>query len=124
MATQTARARPQSGMQLLFTLLSQLGSKVWVVIVVTAVAGTASAVFYFWPNGGPNSGPGGRPVQVVQVGPATLSNAGKPLPVVPEPNAGLVLMPVVAAMLLFSSRRLWSARRCPAPLDKNTVIEP
>jgi hypothetical protein len=29
---------------------------------------------------------------------------------VPEANAGQVLIPVMAAMLLFSSRRLWSAK--------------
>ena len=33
-----------------------------------------------------------------------------PLPVVPEANAGLVLIPVMAAVLLVASRRLWPAR--------------
>lgn len=33
-----------------------------------------------------------------------------PIPAVPEANAGLVLIPFVGAVLLFSSRRLWRAK--------------
>jgi hypothetical protein len=32
------------------------------------------------------------------------------VPVVPEANAGVVLIPVVAAILFFSTRRLWLAK--------------
>jgi hypothetical protein len=42
-----------------------------------------------------------------------------PLPVVPEANAGLALIPVVAAMLFFSARRLWPARRSLAAGGQN-----
>ena len=40
---------------------------------------------------------------------------GKPAPVsaVPEANAAVVLIPVVAAMLFFSMRHLWSAKAAP-----------
>ena len=34
--------------------------------------------------------------------------------VVPEANAGVVLIPMVAAMLVFSTRRLWAAKPIPA----------
>jgi hypothetical protein len=47
---------------------------------------------------------------VAQTGPITGLNHGRPLPVVPEANAGLVLIPVVAAILLFSSRQFWRAK--------------
>jgi hypothetical protein len=33
-----------------------------------------------------------------------------PVPTVPEANAGVVLIPVVAAVLFFSTRRLWLAK--------------
>jgi hypothetical protein len=100
-------------MQSLIALLTQLTSKAWLVIVVTIVSGSAAAVYYFSSaNTGSTLTAGKQLVLGVQTGPVTLPNKNhsSPLPVVPEANAGLVLIPVVAAMLLFSSRRLWSAK--------------
>ena len=40
-----------------------------------------------------------------------IQNGSLPgIPVVPEANAGMVLIPVVAAMLFFFTRRLWLAK--------------
>ncbi|MBV9490574.1 MAG: hypothetical protein JO069_12755 [Verrucomicrobia bacterium] len=108
-------------MQSLITLLLQLSGKAWTVIVVTVLCGGAVTVIYFSSaNAGSHSTPGTptNPIVVVQTGHAGDFGHGLgggqrhvPLPVVPEANAGLVLIPVVAAMLFFGSRRLWTARR-------------
>jgi hypothetical protein len=112
-------------MQPLIALLTQLSSKAWVVIVVTVVSGSAATVFYFSSaNAGSTPPVGNPPVVVLQTGPVTLPNCGSPLPVVPEANAGLVLIPIVAAMLLLSSRRLWPAKACQASIGQKTGIEP
>jgi hypothetical protein len=42
-----------------------------------------------------------------------LNGKPQPVPIVPEANAAWVLIPVVAAMLFFSIRRLWSAKAAP-----------
>jgi hypothetical protein len=109
-------------MQSLITFLLQLSSKAWTVVVVAILGGGAVAVFHFSPaKAGSKPAPGNPPV-VDQAGHAcspggTLcpKQGSVPLAVVPEANAGLVLIPVVAAMLAFSSRRLWPAK--PAMAD-------
>jgi hypothetical protein len=50
---------------------------------------------------------------------AALATKTAPLPGVPEANAELALIPVVAAMLLFSARRLWRAQRSLAACGHN-----
>jgi hypothetical protein len=110
-------------MQSLVTFLLQLSSKTWTVVIVAILGGGAAAVFHFSPaKAGSNPTPD-HPTVVVQAGPACspggtldLKRGTVPLPVVPEANAGLVLIPVVAAMLAFSSRRLWSAKLAAADL--------
>lgn len=42
-----------------------------------------------------------------------LLNGKPPVSAVPEANAGLVLIPVVAAMLFFSMRRFWFTKAAP-----------
>jgi hypothetical protein len=104
-------------MQSLVTLLLQLSGKAWAAILVAIFSCGAVTVFYFSSvNAGSNSTPG-NPAVVVQTGHASdLGRAlggghyNPPLPVVPEANAGLVLIPIVAAMVFFSARRLWPAR--------------
>ena len=113
-------------MQFIITLLLQLSGKAWAALVVVALCGGAATVFYFSSaNAGSNSTPG-NPTVAVQTGHAGgLDHAfgrdrcDAPLPVVPEANAGLVLIPVVAAMLLVCSRRLWPARRALAADGQN-----
>jgi hypothetical protein len=98
-------------MQSLIALLIQLSCKAGVIIVVTVISAGGLALFYFSSaNPGSTSPVTNRPVVVVQTGPITGLNHGRPLPVVPEANAGLVLIPVVAAILLFSSRQFWRAK--------------
>ena len=107
-------------MQSLIALLLHLSGKAWAVIVVTALCGGAVTVIYF-----SSANAASRSTRGVQTNPAVAVHAahahdfghglggdrcGVPLPVVPEANAGLALIPVVAAMLLVSSRRLWTAR--------------
>jgi hypothetical protein len=46
-----------------------------------------------------------------------------PVPVVPEANTGLVLIPVMAAVLFFSTRRVWLAKRSPAADGQKTSGE-
>ena len=83
------------------------------VIVVTVLSCGAATAFYFSSaNAGSNSTPV-NPIGAVQAGRAGdcgPAHGGAPVPVVPEANAGLVLIPVVAAIFLFSSRRLWAAK--------------
>ena len=113
-------------MQSLLALLIQLSSKSWVAIVVTIFSGGVATMLYLSSvNGGSNSTPGTPPAPIVLTGPITnpghgagLNCHGGSVPVVPEANAGLVLIPVVAAMLFCSSRRLWSAKSCRAAGDK------
>jgi hypothetical protein len=101
-------------MRSLFTLLIQLSGKAWAAVVVAVLSGGAITVFYFSSvNAASNSGAVNRPAwgRVEHTG--RLRGGHGPdhhsglVPAVPEANAGLVLIPVVAAMLLFSSRRLW-----------------
>ena len=98
-------------MHSLIALLTQLISKAWLIIVVTVVSGTAATAYYFSSaTAGSSSTAAKHPAVVVQTGPATLPNRCGVPPAVPEANAGLVLIPIVAAMLAFSSRRLWRAK--------------
>src|SRR5437868_1942913 len=97
----------QPTMQSLITLLLQLSGKAWAALVVAVVCGGAVTAFYFSSaNAGSNSTPGNLVVAVQPGHAGDLGHAlsgdhcGAPLPVVPEANAGLVLIPVVAAMLL------------------------
>ena len=87
-------------------------------MAVAVLCGGAVTVFYFTPaHAGSNPTPGSPPA-VVQAGhaggfgpAAGGDHGGASIPVVPEANAGWVLIPVMAAVLLFSSRQLWAARR-------------
>ena len=103
-------------MQSLIALLLRLSVKAWTVLVVTALCGGAVTVIYF-----SSANAASRSIRGVQTNPAVAVHAahahdfghglgenhcGVPLPVVPEANAGLVLIPAMAAMLFFSSRRL------------------
>ena len=108
-------------MQSLLTLLTQWSLKAWVAVIVAVFSCGTATVFYFSSaNAGSNSTPGNPTValQAVHAGHpgGTLGpeRCSAPLPVVPEANAGLVLIPVVAAMLLVSARRLWLAKPAPA----------
>ena len=101
--------------------------------MVAVLCGGAATVFYFSSaNAGSNSTPG-NPIVAVQTvhagnpgGALGGNHCGVPLPVVPEANAWLALIPVVAAMLLVSSRRLWPARRALAADGQNLkgTLEP
>jgi hypothetical protein len=109
-------------MQSLITLLLQLSTKAWTTLVVAVLCGGAVTAFYFSSaNAGPDSGPANAPGLTVAIQRGQVPDPGHglghqtaPLPVVPEANAGLALIPVVAAMLFFSARRLWLAQRSPA----------
>jgi hypothetical protein len=100
-------------MQPLIAFLLHLSGKAWTVLALAVLCGGAATVFYFTPaNAGSNSTQG-NPTVVAQAGHAgdlghVLGGGhyNPPLPVVPEANAGLVLIPVMAAMLFFSARRL------------------
>jgi hypothetical protein len=112
-------------MQSLFVFLSHLFSKAWVTIVVTTIAGSAAFALYVSSvDTGTTSKTGGQPIVVVQPGPVAFpKHSGQP-PVVPEGNAGLVLIPVVAAMLLLSSRRLLPAKASLVPGNQETAVDP
>jgi hypothetical protein len=60
-----------------------------------------------------HAAPGGLPGSPEDNGllPPGLAKKLDPPPVVPEANAGLVLIPVVAAILFFSTRRIWATKR-------------
>ena len=49
---------------------------------------------------------------------ANSGNCDTPMPVVPEANAGLVLLPIVAAALFFATRRLW--KRAQGQVDQGS----
>lgn len=116
-------------MQPLITLLLQLSAKAWAALVVAVLCSGAAVVFYFSStNAGSNSSPGnpGNPANLtVAVQAGHVPNLGlgghqtAPLPVVPEANAGLALIPVVAAILFFSARRLRLAQPSRAAGDQN-----
>jgi hypothetical protein len=109
-------------MQSLFTLLIQLSGKAWAAIVVAVLCGGAVTVYYFSPaspaaNSGAVNQPGWVEMEHLGRGGGPENHNGS-VPVVPEANSGLVLIPLVAAMLLFSSRRLWPARSDPTPASQ------
>jgi hypothetical protein len=119
-------------MQSLLTFLLQLGGKTWTALVVAVFCGGAATVYYFSSsNAAPNSTRANPPPPVVaqseQVAKLSGGTAGchpGSVPVVPEANAGLALIPVVAAMLVFSSRRLWSAKACAAANGAKALGQP
>ena len=112
-------------MQFLISLLTQISYKAWVAIVLTVLSGGAVTVYFFSSvNAGSIPTEGNRPVVVFQTGPSTVPNHGGPLPVVPEANAGPVLVPVVACMLLVASRRLLPAKAAAAPAEAQITLEP
>jgi hypothetical protein len=111
-------------MQYLFALLTQLFTKAWVFLVITFMAGGGVAVYYFsLTNPGSTPSPTSLPV-IAPIGPVTTTGHSSPLPVLPEANAGLVLIPVVAAMLLLSSRRFLPAKAGAICVDQRTVAGP
>jgi hypothetical protein len=93
-------------MQSLFAFLTQLIWKTWIAVAVVAATGTAVTVFCLSPVKA-----GSTPPLVVLSQSGHVADAGRcgPVPVVPEANSGMVLVPVIAAMLLFSARRFWTA---------------
>jgi hypothetical protein len=121
----------QPAMQSLISLLFQLSGKAWAALVVAVFCGGATTAFYFSSaNAGSNSTLG-TPSAAVQVGHAGdfgraggLEHCSGSIPAVPEANAGLVLIPAVAAMLLFSSRRLWLVKPFPAVGGQNAGDAP
>ena len=100
-------------MQTLFALLLQFSGKAWAALAVAVLCGGAVTVFYFSPAPAGSNATPGNPPAVVQAGHVPAPGLGPQaasVPVVPEANAGLVLIPVLAAMLLVASRQLWLAR--------------
>ena len=104
----------KGSMQSLLTLLTQWSLKAWVAVIVAVFSCGTATVFYFSSaNAGSNSAPGIPTVALKAVhaghpgGTLGPERCTAPLPVVPEADAGLALIPVMAAMLLFSARRLW-----------------
>ncbi|MBV9998391.1 MAG: hypothetical protein JO015_04670 [Verrucomicrobia bacterium] len=104
----------------MITLLLKLSATAWTVVVVTLCGGTAALLYLSSEHAGLNSDPGNRPAQVsvtVPTGHTPHGNPGgqnAPVPVVPEANPGLVLIPVIAAMLFCSGHRLWRVPRAHA----------
>ncbi|MBV9999366.1 MAG: hypothetical protein JO015_09670 [Verrucomicrobia bacterium] len=113
-------------MQSLFAFLLQLFSKVWAAIALAFLTGGAAAVFsYLSADAGSTPKTGTQPVVVAPAGPFTHSPAcNGSLPVVPEANTGLVLIPVVAAMLLLSSRRMLTAKAGEPSVDHESSTRP
>jgi hypothetical protein len=109
-------------MQSLLTFLVQLSGKAWTALVVAVLSGGGVIVYYFSSaNAASNSIPANLPA-VVPPGP--VANLGSPadrhpgpVSVVPEANAGQALLPVMAAVAVFSSRRLWTAKSSAASDD-------
>ena len=113
-------------MQSLFALLLQFSGKAWAALAVAVLCGGAVTVFYFTPAHAGSNPTAASPPAVVQAGhagdfgpAAGGDHCGASVPVVPEANAGLVLIPVVAAMLFVSARRLWPTRRALAVEGQN-----
>jgi len=104
-------------MQSLLTLLFQFSAKAWAGVLVIVLCGGAATAFYFSSaNGEPSLTSGSQPT-LVQGGRAGergrsggLDRCGGAIPVVPEANGGLALLPVMAAVLAVSSRQVWSAK--------------
>ena len=103
-------------MQSLFTFLLRLLAEAWAVVAVATVCGAGATLLYFssaktgLEPGAANPAP---PIVAVPAGSVPGFGAGRetaPVPAVPEANPGLALIPVVAAMLWFSARRLRLAR--------------
>ena len=115
-------------MQSLLTFFLHLASKAWTVLVVAVLCGgTATVVYFSSAHAGSHSTPS-SPATVVAAGhlgapgrSAGLGHCAASVPVVPEANGGLVLIPVVAAMLAASSRRLWSSK-APAVSDDQQAL--
>jgi hypothetical protein len=92
-------------------------AKAWTVVVVAGLCGGAATMFYFPSAKAGSNSPQANPGAAVEAShPGGFSHVGGlerscgSVPMVPEANAGLVLIPVVAAALFFSTRRLWSAK--------------
>ena len=107
----------QPTMQYLLSLLLQLSAKVWTVVVVVGLCGGAATAFYFSSAQAASHSHQGNPSAAVEAGHAGrfshvggLDRSCGSVPVVPEANAGLVLIPIVAAALWLSSRRLLGGR--------------
>lgn len=112
-------------MHSLLTFLLQLSGKAWAALAV--LCGGAAIAFYFSPANADSNSIRGHPTVAVQAGNVSdlgLSHPPTSIPVVPETNPGLVLIPVVAAMLLISARRLWAARPSLAADDQNVKGTP
>jgi hypothetical protein len=117
-------------MQSLLTLLLRLSAKAWAGASVIVLCGGAATVFYLSSAKADPSLTSGRTPTLVQVGRAGerghgggLNRCGGSIPVVPEANGGLVLIPVVAAVLAASSRRLWSSKAPAAGDDQQARRE-
>ena len=101
-------------MQSLLTLLTRWSAKAWVAALVAVFSCGTATVFYLpSATAGSNPTPGNPTVTAVQAGRVLdhgLGHQAASVVVVPEASAGLALIPVVAAVLFFSTRRLWPAR--------------
>lgn len=113
-------------MQTLIALFTQLFAKAWAAIVIAFLTGGAATVFWYSPaNGGSTRQTGTQPVVVARSGSGTCSWDGHgSLPVVPEANPGFVLIPVMAAMLLVSSRRFLAAKAADPSRDHEKISQP
>jgi uncharacterized membrane protein len=110
-------------MQSLLTLLTQLFSKAWIVLVITVISGTATAVLYISSIETGSTAKGGSQPVIVQTGPGTVTTGhSNPPPVVPEANAGLVLIPVMVAILVLSSRQFLPAKAGAALIDQGAAV--
>jgi hypothetical protein len=114
-------------MQSLLTFLIQLSGKAWAAIMVALICAGAVSVYCFSPaSAGSDSDALNQPAsaQVEHLG--GFGRGGTPdhhngsVPVVPEANAGVTLIPVIAALLILSSRRLWPAKPARAAADRRT----
>jgi hypothetical protein len=101
-------------MRALITLLLQSLGKPWLALMAAVLCGGAATAFYVsLADAGSNSRSGTPAVAVqgVQVPGPALGHQAASIPVVPEANPGLALIPIMAAMLALSTRRLCRAPR-------------
>lgn len=101
-------------MRALVALLLEFFGKSWLALTAAAVCCGAVTAFYSYSSlahAGSNSTSGtpAMAVQAVQVSGPALGHQAASIPAVPEANPGLALIPIMAAMLAFSTRRLWRA---------------
>ena len=109
-------------MQPLVTPRLRSCDKAGAALVVAGLCGGAATAFYFSSAQAGAHSSQATPSAAVEAGHAgRFSRVGRldrswgSVPVVPEANAGWVLIPVVGTMLAISSRRLWSTKASLGP---------